>query len=160
MTRSYDRRQVLKRLGTAGTVAGFGSLAGCSGGGGDGSGGDGAGGETTAGGGGSGTTVDMNDNLKFVPASVTVSVGDTVRWENVGSLGHTVTAYGGKIPDGAAYFASGGFDSEDAARNGYPDGDVAGGESYEHTFETAGTYEYFCVPHEMSGMKGEVVVEE
>ncbi|MFB6156045.1 MAG: plastocyanin/azurin family copper-binding protein [Haloferacaceae archaeon] len=154
MTRTYDRRQVLKRLGTAGSVAGLGSLAGCSGGGGD-------GGETTAGGGGgSGTTVEMNDNLKFVPASLTVSVGDTVTWENVGSLGHTVTAYGEKIPDGAAYFASGGFDSEDAARNGYPDGDVPGGESYEHTFETAGTYEYFCVPHEMSGMKGTVVVEE
>ena len=38
-------------------------------------------------------------------------------------------------------------------------GNVAEGETFEHTFDTAGTYEYFCIPHETS-MKGEVVVEE
>ena len=31
-------------------------------------------------------------------------------------------------------------------------------ETDEHTFETTGTYPYFCVPHE-SGMVGTVVVE-
>lgn len=61
-----------------------------------------------------------------------------------GGIGHSVTAYGDEIPDDAAYFASGGFDSEDAARDAYPDeGNIPGGESYSHTFETAGTYEYF-----------------
>jgi plastocyanin len=102
----------------------------------------------------------MTDDLLFVPETLTVSVGDTVTWENVGSIGHSVTAYGGEIPADAAYFASGGFESEDAARSAYPEGDIPGGETYEHTFEVAGTYGYFCIPHEMSGMKGTIVVEE
>jgi plastocyanin len=151
MTRSYDRRTLLKRLGTAGGVAALGSLAGCSG---SDTSGDGESEDQ------SGNVVDMTDSLLFEPETVTVSVGDTVVWENVGTIGHSVTAYEEKIPDGAAYFASGGFESEEAARNSYPDGDIPGGESYEHTFEEAGSYEYFCIPHEMSGMIGTVVVEE
>jgi plastocyanin len=30
---------------------------------------------------------------------------------------------------------------------------------YVHTFETAGTHEYLCVPHEAAGMVGKVIVE-
>ncbi|WP_049981208.1 plastocyanin/azurin family copper-binding protein [Halolamina rubra] len=116
------------------------------------------------GGGGGGTThtVDMTDDLIFDPDSITVAVGDTIVWENVGSVGHSVTAYEEDIPDGAEFWASGGFDNEQAARDNYPDqGDVPGGESYEHTFETVGTHEYFCIPHEGVGMVGTVeVVEE
>jgi len=33
------------------------------------------------------------------------------------------------------------------------------GHSYEFTFETPGTYEYVCEPHEGAGMRGYVVVE-
>jgi len=142
------RRRMLQSAGAL--LAGV-SLAGCSGGGDDDGGGD-------------GTTVEMTDDLVFDPEELTVSVGDTVTWENVGSIGHSVTAYEEDIPEGAEYFASGGFDSEDAARDAYsagdPDsGDIAGGETYEHTFETAGTYDYFCIPHE-STMQGTIVVEE
>ena len=151
MTRNCDRRTLLKRLGAGGGVAALGSLAGCSS--------SGAGGDDASDG-QSGTTVDMTDSLLFRPETITVSVGDTVVWENVGTIGHSVTAYGEEIPDDASYFASGGFDSEEAARNAYPDGDIPGGEAYEHTFEVPGTYEYFCIPHEMSGMIGTVVVEE
>jgi plastocyanin len=101
----------------------------------------------------------MTDKLTFVPKRIQISKGTTVTWKNVGSIAHSVTAYGDKIPDGAAYFASGGFDSESAASNAYPDeGAIAGGESYEHTFETAGTYEYYCIPHELSGMVGSIKV--
>ncbi|MFB6122812.1 MAG: plastocyanin/azurin family copper-binding protein [Haloferacaceae archaeon] len=106
-------------------------------------------------------TVEMTDQLKFVPAEITIAPGDTIVWKNVGTVGHSVTAYEDKIPDGAAYFASGGFDSEQAARNAYPSkGNIPGGESYEHTFETTGTYEYFCIPHEAVGMKGTVTVQK
>jgi plastocyanin len=107
----------------------------------------------------------MNDALAFAPGEITIAPGDTVVWENVGSVGHSVTAYQDELPEGAAYWASGGFDSEDAARGAYsagdPDsGDVPGGETYEHTFETTGEYGYFCIPHEAAGMVGTVVVEE
>ncbi|WP_439026765.1 plastocyanin/azurin family copper-binding protein [Haloarchaeobius sp. DT45] len=34
------------------------------------------------------------------------------------------------------------------------------GFTYEHTFETPGTYEYACEPHRTLGMVGTIVVEE
>lgn len=143
---SLTRRTVLHRLGTAGTVGIGLALAGCTSDGGD----DGGGGDT----------VEMTDGLAFQPETLTVEVGTTVTWENTGSAAHTVTAYEDDLPSGAEYFASGGFDSESAARAGYPgDGGVGGGESYEHTFERAGTFPYFCIPHEGAGMTGEIVVE-
>ncbi|WP_137285641.1 plastocyanin/azurin family copper-binding protein [Halorussus salinisoli] len=103
-------------------------------------------------------TIDMTDSLVFDPDETTVAPGTTVVWENVGSVGHSVTAYEDEIPDDAEYFASGGFDSEDAARQAYPEGEVAGGETYEHTFEVEGTYGYFCIPHEQAGMVAELTV--
>ena len=100
----------------------------------------------------------MSDDLKFAPADIQVPAGTTVTWENTGSIGHTVTAYEDEVPDGG-FFASGGYDSEQAARDGYPgDGNVGEGGTYEHTFDTKGTYEYFCIPHEMNGMVGTIEV--
>jgi len=126
------------------------------------------GGDATDGGdGGSGeewqstSTVEMTDGLVYAPERIEVETGTTVTWENTGNIGHTVTAYDDSIPEGASYFASGGFDSQDAAVDGYEsdtEGNVEAGESYEHTFETAGTYEYYCIPHEMNGMVGFVKV--
>ncbi|MDS0277678.1 plastocyanin/azurin family copper-binding protein [Halomicroarcula sp. S1AR25-4] len=134
-----DRRTLL-RLGGAGLV---GTLAGCGGSGDDGP---------------SETRVAMTDDLVFDPKEVTVAAGDTVVWETTGSVAHSATAYEADLPDGAAYFASGDFESESAARQAYPDGSVGSGETYRHTFEVAGEYPYFCIPHE-SGMRGTVVVE-
>ncbi|WP_337250809.1 plastocyanin/azurin family copper-binding protein [Halorussus lipolyticus] len=102
--------------------------------------------------------IDMTDGLVFDPDEATVTPGTTVVWENVGSVGHSVTAYEDEIPDEADYFASGGFDSEEAARSAYPEGDVPGGESYQYTFEVEGTYGYFCIPHETAGMIAELTV--
>jgi plastocyanin len=103
-------------------------------------------------------TIDMTDQLVFDPEETTVAPGTTVVWENVGTIGHSVTAYEEEIPDDAEFFASGGFDSEQAARDAYPEGDVPGGESYQHTFEVEGTYGYFCIPHETAGMVAELTV--
>ncbi|WP_440007620.1 plastocyanin/azurin family copper-binding protein [Halomicrococcus sp. SG-WS-1] len=103
-------------------------------------------------------TIDMTDQLVFDPDSVTVQPGTTVVWENVGSVPHSVTAYEDQIPGEAEYFASGGFDSEDAARQAYPEGSIDGGERYEYTFETEGDYEYFCIPHESAGMVASITV--
>ena len=104
--------------------------------------------------------VGMSQNA-YLPDTVEVSVGETLVWGNNGSRGHTVTAYESGIPDGAAFFASGGYDSTDAAREEWKSGggNIAPGETYEHTFETAGEHRYFCIPHERNGMVGTVVVE-
>ncbi|PSP70301.1 halocyanin [Halobacteriales archaeon QH_6_68_27] len=74
----------------------------------------------------------------FRPETVTVEVGETVVWRNTSKQGHTVTAYGDQLPDGADYFASGEFASQSAADE----------------------YGYFCIPHEEVGMVGVVTVEE
>ncbi|MFB6160838.1 MAG: plastocyanin/azurin family copper-binding protein [Haloferacaceae archaeon] len=100
--------------------------------------------------------------VAFDPAELTVSVGDEVVWRNTSSRGHSVTAYEDGIPDGAAYFASGGYDSESAAREAWRTdlgGNVTSGNEYAHRFETPGTFNYFCIPHERGGMVGRVVVE-
>ena len=166
------RRTFVRGLGLAAGVA----LAGCSSGGGSDSGGDGDsgsggdgsdGGETESSDGGSGSewtetsTVEMTDELAYEPKKIQVEAGTTVTFENVGSIGHTVTAYEDKIPDGSDYFASGGFDSQQAAKDGYSngqEGNIPKGESYEVTLETTGTYEYYCIPHEMNGMVGTIKV--
>lgn len=100
---------------------------------------------------------------KFSPPSIEVSVGTTVTWRNTSRPGHTVTAYEEQIPDGATYFASGGFESEEAAREGWQngfEGRLDAGEEFEHTFETPGSYTYFCIPHEQAGMVGTVKVTD
>lgn len=87
--------------------------------------------------------------LTFEPAEITVAVGDTVTWEVTESIGapHSVTSGAPGGPDIGAEFDSG------------DDGLVNNGETFEHTFETAGTFAYYCTVHGAS-MSGQVVVEE
>lgn len=136
-----NRRQVLR---AAGAVAFGSTVAGC----------------TSAGQSDGPRRVSMTGDFAFDPKRLTVRSGTTVRWVNDSTVGHTVTAYDDGIPADATYFASGGFESERAARNNVSDGLLAAGETYEHTFTVAGTYEYVCIPHESSGMVGTVVVRE
>ena len=99
--------------------------------------------------------------VAFEPEERTVQQGDTVAWEHAAGEPHNVVAYEAEIPEDAEYWASGGFESEAAARDGWENGQgaVQSGQSYVHTFETTGTHEYFCVPHEAAGMVGSVTVE-
>jgi plastocyanin len=100
----------------------------------------------------------------FRPEELTVEAGTAVEFLNTSDHSHTVTAYQGLYPDGAEYWASGGFDSQDAAIDNWQSTEQRGklepGESYEHTFELPGTYEYYCIPHERSNMVGTIVAEE
>ncbi|MCU1283126.1 MAG: plastocyanin [bacterium] len=91
------------------------------------------------------TEVTTTNGLMFVPASVTIARGGTVRWRNVGSVTHTVTS-------GASSAASSNpgilFDQNP----------LAPGATFDFTFNTAGTQPYFCRFHEAMGMKGAVTV--
>jgi plastocyanin len=104
-------------------------------------------------------TVEMTDGFRFAPQTATAATGETVRWTNASEVGHTVTARTDEIPAGAAYFASGGFETERAARNGVSEGLIAPGEPYEHACRRPGPYAYYCIPHEGSGMTGRVRIE-
>lgn len=136
--RSTSRRSALRSAGTALVL----SIAGCLG-------------DSPA----ERQTVEMTDDLTFESETVTITQGGTVTWENVGSIDHTVTAYGDEIPDSSVYFASGGFDSEQTARRNMEDGLIAGSETFEHTFDRPGRYGYYCIPHESAGMTGTIRVE-
>ncbi|MFC7074468.1 DUF5059 domain-containing protein [Halovenus rubra] len=105
--------------------------------------------------------VDMTA-VAFEPEEVTISQGDTVAWTHAGGEAHSVTAYESEIPTDADYWASGDFASESAARDGWENGKgaVQSGEAYVKTFETTGTHEYLCIPHEAAGMVGSVIVEK
>jgi plastocyanin len=68
--------------------------------------------------------VEVGDG-SFSPASLTVSVGDTVTWTNADDSPHTVTAEGA-------------FDS----------GNLEPGQTFSFTFAEAGTYTYVCQYHD------------
>lgn len=104
-------------------------------------------------------TVTMTGDFGFDPKTATIEPGRTITWKNMSDVGHTATAYEDEIPDDATYFASGGFESEGSAKDHTKEGLIAPDDEYEHTFEEAGTYEYYCIPHESSGMVGTVQVE-
>ncbi|MBV0924622.1 halocyanin [Halomicroarcula limicola] len=113
---------------------------------------------------GADTDYDIGMGAKvFRPERFEVAPGTTVTWLNTSKQGHSVTAYEASLPDGAAYFASGGFDSEEAAREAWGSssgGTLFEGQQYEHTFETRGEFPYFCIPHESMGMVGTIVVTD
>ena len=99
----------------------------------------------------------------YVPDTVTIQAGDTVVWENTSVRRHTVTATSREaLPEGAAFFASGGYDSYQEAEDAWLDefgGQIDTDDTYSHTFEIPGTYSYVCIPHLDGGMAGTIVVE-
>jgi len=78
----------------------------------------------------------------FIPSPVTIPMGGTVTWENNDTAAHTAT--GGSATEGP----SGVFDSSL----------IMAGSSFSHTFEDAGTFDYFCMVHPW--MAGTVIVED
>jgi plastocyanin len=95
--------------------------------------------------------VTMTDALRFEPAAITVPKGTTVTWHNASSTVHTVTDDRSKASNAADSALPSGAQAWDS-------GDIAPGQSFKHTFDTPGTYKYFCKPHEVAGMLGTVVV--
>jgi plastocyanin len=86
----------------------------------------------------------------FDPVGILVESGQTVRWLLDSSV-HTATAYhpaNGKhslrIPEAAAPWDSGYL--------------VNPGEHFDVTLTAEGVYDYFCLPHEMAGMVGRIMV--
>lgn len=98
----------------------------------------------------------------FNPHKFKVKTGEPVIWANTDMRRHSVTAYENAIPKNAEYFASGGFNSEQAARDAWRKGQgtIDPQTTFKHTFEIPGKYSYFCVPHEMGGMTGTIVVKK
>ena len=78
-------------------------------------------------------------NIKFVPADITVKLGQTVKWTNTdGDITHNVTSQ---------------TDSED-----FSSGSMEGGATFEYKPKKAGKIDYVCTIH--SGQSGTITVTE
>lgn len=100
-----------------------------------------------------GASVAMTDELTFAPNSVTIQAGERVVWRNTSNVRHTATL----DPDEA--FQEGLVAMPEGAEE-FNSGMIEPGETYTHSFEVPGRYQYFCIPHQAAGMVGEVIVEE
>lgn len=76
------------------------------------------------------------ESNSYKPDSVTIKVGESIKWINKDSYNHTVTAKNGE------------FDS----------GNIASGAEFSFTFAKEGTYEYICGIHTF--MKGTIIVNK
>jgi len=87
----------------------------------------------------------------FDPLGVHVEPGQAIRWINRDpGNAHTATAYHPGVMDRPRRIPGGAevWDSD------Y----LLPGESFTVTLRTPGVYDYYCVPHEMAGMVGRIVV--
>ncbi|MEA2131268.1 MAG: hypothetical protein QOJ85_4159 [Solirubrobacteraceae bacterium] len=91
--------------------------------------------EPTAGAAKSGVVDVTMKNIKFVPAAITVKVGQKIHWKNTDGPAHTVTATSG------AKFDSGNMDP---------------GATFDYTPTKAGTINYVCTIH--AGQTGTITV--
>src|SRR3990170_4973606 len=88
-----------------------------------------------------GASTQKIDQLYYDPQDITVSIGTTVKWTNNDEMIHTVTS--GTLELGP----SGIFDSSI----------LNAGSSFEHTFSSAETVDYYCIVHPW--MTGSVTAE-
>jgi len=143
------------------------------------SGGGGTTNQPTGGGGGavpSGLVVDVTvQDFLFSPGTITVKVGTTVRWTNLGPSAHAVmsdaaawgsgtlsppmsgsgSGMGGGMGGGTGYGMGGGM----GGMGGMDGGGMGGGDSmpggtFQFTFNQAGTYGYHCPLHPPSAYPG------
>jgi manganese oxidase len=87
------------------------------------------------------TTITMV-NYNFQPAHITITPGTKVTWVNKANMQHTSTSGTGCKKDGK-------WDSDN----------INPGGSFTYTFESEGTYNFFCTPHCAQGMTGTVEVK-
>lgn len=87
----------------------------------------------------------------YAPQKLTIKVGTTVQWVNVGEMVHSVSTTSAQnrkdtsLPKGAAALDS---------------GFIPPGGNYSYTFTVPGTYRYFCRPQEKAGMLGSITVKK
>ncbi len=90
-----------------------------------------------------GNVIELTGTNEFNPDEMTVQTGTTVTWEWT-SPNHNIVV--DSQPDDADWDGHEQIESS--------------GHTYEHTFTVAGQYDYYCKPHQSTGMTGTIHVEE
>ena len=92
--------------------------------------------------------VEMTGNYEFVPSLLTIKQGDSVKWVLV---------------EGAHSSTSGTVIEGNDGREGIPDGlwdsNIINSGSFTYTFNSTGTFPYYCIPHVDQGMTGTITVQ-
>jgi plastocyanin len=95
---------------------------------------------------------------RFVPATITIHVGDVVTWTNV-SGAHNVVFWPDSIPAGTQT----GLQGKMGATMGPLMGPMFAAPNATYTVSfaglKAGTYKYYCLPHLALGMRAQIVVQ-
>jgi len=105
--------------------------------------------------------MDMGDydveaiSIKFMPETITVKAGTTVRWVNGETITHTITS--GAFVDVNPDTGIRGDEMPDGMFNVTLQPKGEDGDTFEFTYDTPGTYPYYCDIH--LGMNAVVIVE-
>ena len=89
-----------------------------------------------------------NGELGFFPNKITVSKGETVEFVNNKAFPHNVVFDEDNVPSGV--------NADAISHEDYLNGP---GEKVTNKFDVAGTYGYYCEPHQGAGMQGTIIVQ-
>merc|ERR1712137_439676 len=89
-----------------------------------------------------------NGELGFYPPSITVGKGEKVEFVNNKAFPHNIVFDEDNVPAGV--------DADALSHEDYLNGP---GETVSNTFDTPGTYGYYCEPHQGAGMAGTIIVQ-
>ena len=92
--------------------------------------------------------VEMTSDYEFVPSSLTIKQGDSVKWVLIEKVHEIASGTVIEGPDGKEGVPDGLWDS----------GKMASG-SFTYTFNSTGTFPYYCDSHLDQGMIGSITVE-
>ncbi len=106
----------------------------------------------------------LTDDGSYVyrPATLTIKVGDTVRWINVNGFPHNVAWYDGQIPAGAKDYLTKIYQTKQGNIGPLSSSLMTQpNQTFEIVFAGAptGTYNYYCTPHEALGMKATLTIQ-
>jgi len=85
-------------------------------------------------------------SLAFVPGNLSVAAGEKITFKNVAGFPHNIVFDEDEVPEGV-----------NADAISHP-GLIDAGEEWTLTLSKAGTYEYYCEPHQGAGMVGKITV--
>jgi plastocyanin len=95
--------------------------------------------------------VEMTGNYEFVPSSLTIKQGDSVKWVLIEKDHEVASGTVIEGPDGREGVPDGLWDSDTLTRGKE--------ESFTYTFNSIGTFPYYCDSHVDQGMIGTITVE-